>query len=481
MAAANPESPVARSNATLADPNFPLIRLPREFRARRATTRVDIKPGESHRILEADGPGCVRHFWITTDAGAGLELEITCDDADEPHVRMSVDRFFGVLLGQKPYRIESAPVKLLPKNGYNSYFPVPFQSSCRIALSNTGEQPCAVWSMVDWHGYEEGTEVTPYRLHALHRSESPAAALGSYLLGDLSGRGFVAGLFMGIRRKDTADLIFHTGGDTWLLDGETSPHVLRGIGVEDVFGQSFGFHRDNSQWSGCPYVIGEGPKTAEGVAYRFWGVDTVPFRSSLILQFGSRANDTESVLYYYRARGSRRAEVDSPKKWTLFGPFDCKSFADFERSEFPEKPVEEWPGTWEWGGRTFAPVVAASEHSWIDFARHFRRDRGGNTGTQPESAAAYARTTVTSQSERRVSLRLGFDDWLKVWLNGEAVAALRHDKGFETADVPVTLRKGENELLVKLSNFDNIEWRCWALSCVITDAEPGAAADAARR
>ena len=67
-------------------------------------------------------------------------------------------------------------------------------------------------------------------------------------------------------------------------------------------------------------------------------------------------------------------------------------------------------------------------------------------------------------------LRLGFDDWMKIWLNGIPVATLRHDNGFEASEVPVTLDKGDNTLVVRLSNANNIEWRCWALSCVVREA-----------
>ena len=61
-------------------------------------------------------------------------------------------------------------------------------------------------------------------------------------------------------------------------------------------------------------------------------------------------------------------------------------------------------------------------------------------------------------------LVIGFDDWLKLWVNGEQVASLQHDSGFGVAAIPVTLRAGENDVLLKLSNFDNEEWRLWAVS-----------------
>lgn len=457
----------------LSDPNFPLVQLPADFQSNRTTKRFNPSKGEEIEILNAMGPGCVRHFWITTTANAtgrnsNIRIKIYCDNNETAAVDMKLNQFFSVLLKDEPYRIESAPIKVLPKSGLNSYFPIPFQKFCRIILINPDDTKPGIWSMVDWHSYDKETEITPYRFHASYREESPAEELGTYLIGDIPGRGFVAGLSMGIRRTDFKDIIYHTGGDTWLLDGEMNPHVLRGIGVEDFFGQSFGFNLDNSQWSGCPFVDVNGDKCAEGVAYRFFGPDCVSFKSSLVLRMGSRANHTESVIYYYLDESIDKIQkIKTPEKWILSGPFECKTKEDFDKTEFPEKPVSEWPASWEWGNRTLKSVELASEHSWIDFTRRFRQNKNGNTGTHPVDAAAYAQTIINMDAERHCSLRIGFDDWIKIWVNGALVSYLQHDNGFAVENIPVNLKKGENTILIKLSNKDNIEWRCWAFSCVI--------------
>ncbi|MCZ0937420.1 MAG: DUF2961 domain-containing protein [Caldilineaceae bacterium] len=370
-------------------------------------------------------------------------------------------------MGKAPYRIESTPIKLMPLNGYNAYFPLPFQHQCRISLHNAGGESTSVWSMVNWHKYDSRVTVTPYRLHAQFSQEKPAEPLGSTLLGAVRGKGFVAGLFHAVRRRDFRDMIWHTGGDTWLIDGETDPHVLRGIGSEDVFGHSFGMYPEMSDWTGAPHVVGLNADCSEVVAYRFFGADSVSFNSSLSLRFGTRANDMESVLYYYREAGSDAPAVETPGRWTLSGPFECQTFDDFERAEFPEKPEDQWPSEWEWGGRTLTAVKTETELTWTDFTRWFRRDATGNTGTLPAGISAYAETVLLEDSDRQVTLRLGFDDWMKIWVNDEQVATLRHDRGFAISEVPLKLRRGENWLRLKLSNFDNVEWRCWAFSCTI--------------
>jgi len=438
----------------ISDRNFPLVQLPAEFDSHRATKRFDLKPGETMSIFDGKGPGAVRHFWLTSTSGERLGIEITCDGATQPQVKMSLHQFFGVLLGQKPYRIESAPIKLLPRNGYNSYFPIPFQKSCKIVIRNISKNNVAVWSMVNWQKYDAAVKVTPLRLHVLFSEEKPAGALGSSLLGAIEGKGFVAGMFHAIRRKDRRDMIWHTGGDTWLIDGETNPHLIRGIGSEDVFGYSFGVYKDLSEWVGGVHAVGENADCSEIVAYRFFGVDPIAFKSSLVLRFGTRANDIENLLYFYKEAGSTTPKVATPQTWELTGPVKlpkADAFASLEEPTWDAKKI----------------VKATSEHTWVDFVRYFRASGKGNTGTQPTECAAYARTTINSPEARQAELQLGFDDQMKVWLNGELVTTLNHDAGAEVVKVPVKLKKGANSLVIALSNFNNIEWRAWAFSCVV--------------
>lgn len=60
---------------------------------------------------------------------------------------------------------------------------------------------------------------------------------------------------------------------------------------------------------------------------------------------------------------------------------------------------------------------------------------------------------------------------MKIWLNGKPVKTLRHDNGFDVSEVPVTLEKCDNRLVVRLSNSNNIEWRCWAFNCIVENAD----------
>lgn len=77
------------------------------------------------------------------------------------------------------------------------------------------------------------------------------------------------------------------------------------------------------------------------------------------------------------------------------------------------------------------------------------------------------RATVASRSSRRVRPRLGFDNRAIVYLNGQEVAVLDHGEEFDTARIPVSLRKGDNQLVIKTNNRMNRERHLWALHCAV--------------
>ena len=286
----------------VSDPNFSLIQLPTEFKARKHTGRASFKKPGSYELFNADGPGCIRHMTVIYKPfGDHARIEIFSDDDDKPQVDMNLNAFFGVLLDVDPrttnYRADGAGIMVLPEGGYNCYLPIPFQTSCRIVLTTRSPVSVQVYSQIDWQQYKAGTELTPYRLHALHRKETPAAASfgGTFQIAEIGGRGFVAGLFKAIRQRDMSDLLYHTGGSVWLIDGEIDPHAIRGYNEEDDFGFGWSYHQLPGRWTGCAHVVHPGIHATEFSAYRFYGPDPIPFRSSLIAYGGSRVDDTVSV------------------------------------------------------------------------------------------------------------------------------------------------------------------------------------------
>ena len=68
------------------------------------------------------------------------------------------------------------------------------------------------------------------------------------------------------------------------------------------------------------------------------------------------------------------------------------------------------------------------------------------------------------QDEKNATAYLGFDDEIMVRLNDKIVYKGLHQNGFKEASFPVRLDKGKNRILIKLSNYDNTNWKLWAFS-----------------
>ena len=483
----------AAATVTISDHTVPLVRTPATFKPHRQTAfRKVLEEGKEITLFDAEGPGCVRHFWISTDcAGDGLTIRIYVDGAEQPQVDMELNHFFGILLDKKPYNVESPGIKVLPLGSRNCYLPIPFARSCRITVQagdikgrvdafgtriiDADPKHAMVFFQANWQEYTNEANLTPYRLHANFHEERPAQSKGTYYMADIMGKGFVAGMFKAIAKREGGDLLYHTGGGTWLIDGETDPNAFRGFNEEDDFNFSWGYFPYTSQWSGVPYVTTPGPEATEFVAWRFFGPDPVPFNSSLAIHFGSRADDTQSVLYYYKVLDSAPKPIITPESWQVLGPYNATSFENFDQAEEAES-MTEWP---EKVGE-LPRLTLKTRHGWVDPRPDYRRlfplwrdfaetirkqDPTMHVGDRwPVGLAVYLRSSVEVPEAGDYRLRIGHDDWLKIWVNGRYIKTLRHEKGFDVATVPVKLQAGTNRIMLKLNNMNNLEYRLWALN-----------------
>ncbi len=286
------------------------------------------------------------------------------------------------------------------------------------------------------------------------------------IMADVSGEGFIAGIFQGVVQHDHRDCMYHNGGITWLIDGETDPYAIRGHNMEDDYGFTWGFHPLQTHWFGVPYHVYENFFKQEAVVYRFMGPDPVSFSSSISMHVGTREDDTETVVYYYKKEGTTAPKINSPKKWQVTGPFPCKTKEQFEKSEFPENIVGDWGDSIKNNDKYFKVHNLSSEHTWINFHKLYYTS--WYTPIALTEHSVYAKTTIESEQNKSAKIRVAFDDWITVWLNGGKITTLYHEKDFGSAEIPVKLQKGSNGLLVKYSNFHKIpNNRFWAFSLVI--------------
>lgn len=456
---------------TFQDPAVPMIALPTDFSTHRENRDGKIPSSGKIVLADLEGPGCVRHLWLLY--GKGYRLEVTVDGAKTPQIDMPVDRLFGVMHDLKPYPIDCSAFTVLPNPdehikgnpGYNLWMPIPFQKSCRITLHSQGGNPTA--AMVNWHKYDERVTISPFRLHTEYRTFKPAPPRGGFAeMANIAGRGFIAGVVTGYIQQNHSCMVYHTMGMTILIDGETEPHVIRGHNVEDDYGFTWGFHEKQTRWIGCPYRVYRGVQDQDGVFYRFFGPDPIAFDSSLVFRNGARGDDMETVVYYYKIDGTEAARISAPAQWQVTGPFPGGDNWDaFKKSEFVES-LE--PGDWPDKLENMDVSTVSTDRGWIDLHNMFFARQHPHTPHTLLDHSAYARTTVESDVAGTAVLKLTVDDWCIVWLNGEKLATLRHEAGLKTVRIPVKLKKGSNELLIKTNNSDQPpNKRLWVINCII--------------
>jgi hypothetical protein len=309
--------------------------------------------------------------------------------------------------------------------------------------------------MVNWHKYSKDVKITPYRFYAYRNIEKPAQPRGGmFKMLEAEGNGFVAGIFMGVKQLAHDDYMYHNGGMHWLIDGETNPSVVRGQNMEDDYNFTWGFHPICTPWFGCPYQSQTNRLDQQAVAYRFFGPDPIPFKSSIYLNTGSRPDDTETVVYYYLKEGTSAIKVNTPREWQVAGTFECKNENDFNKQEFPELMDNIWPDTQVNDGGKYTVHKLNPERTWINLNRKYITPAW--TPIALTDVSIYARAFIVSDKNKKANLKLSFDDWISVWLNGNKIGTFKHEKGFDTESIPVNLKTGENNIVLKYANFNKL-------------------------
>jgi len=466
----------------------------------RATAYTALPKGQWKTLFEADGPGMVTHMWVTFPEGAQLRgrqtlLRMYWDNEKEPSVEAPLTDFFGVPHGMtgKDVQFSSHYISVLPKNGLNCYFAMPFAAHAKIEVLSEAESGAEFYFQVDYARFHKGlpSEYAKLRFHAQFRFENPCEAYGrNYLVLDAVGKGSLVGVTLGVQiHQPEIDWWVHGGGDMVLLDAETNPSVLHGIGLEDYFGQAWGVSKHQTPYVGSQ-VLGGGKI---GV-YRFYVRDPVVFHSSIRMTIGSLAHAYSSVAYWYQEEphrpffrtpeadkrmpdskalyGTYDIEPEDVVEWKLLAPFaiDVAHPFDKERSfELKESGKEQF--TYVANGQPSLPdgntinVVWKAQKAYNGFLDFNVIARPAVLGVRPQtSVVGYALRTVECEQAKDVCVRIGFDDEVVVRINDAVAFEGNHPNGFRGQVFTAHLKKGSNRIVVKLSNDDNDNWKSWAFS-----------------
>ncbi|MFQ5749239.1 MAG: DUF3857 domain-containing protein, partial [Planctomycetota bacterium] len=158
-----------------------------------------------------------------------------------------------------------------------------------------------------------------------------------------------------------------------------------------------------------------------------------------------------------------REELGLLSSWQWIGPFDNDRGAAFDHPLPPEgdpDPAAEHPGkVLKVAWRTLPAPPPSGVLSFSDLMR------------PREQVALVARCWIRSGKKQETWLLFGVDDEARVWLDGKPVYEVRGRHGFhaDAQALPLTLKKGWNELAFKIGNRD----RACRLIVRLEDAQGG--------
>ena len=305
-----------------------------------------MEPGAKRVIAEIEGPGCIKHIWMTlgipdNDYCRRIIIRMYWDDCPEPSVECPIGDFFGLGHGMRKNFI-TAPMQMSPQNGagFNCWWPMPFRKKAVVEIENQGEKRYAHYFYIDYEKYaskeavadsayfhvqwnredstrgwafeegkshEDGSIGKDPRIHNVDGKEN-------YVICDAEGDGVYCGAHLDIDcvQRNPNDW-YGEGDDMIFIDGEKWPPSLHGTGTEDWYHCAYCPTQEyNAPYHGIILYSGtpDWPWKGKNTVYRYHIEDPLRFKKSIrvTIEHGHAnklSNDYSSTAYYYLAKPKR--------------------------------------------------------------------------------------------------------------------------------------------------------------------------------
>ena len=203
------------------------------------------EPGETVDLVDIQGPGTIRHIWLTLgdrrpQTLRSFVIRAYWDDQAHPSVECPLGDFFGFAHG-KVMAYQSAAHSVGERAGLNIWLPMPFRRRARLTLTNETEAPVTIYYQIDYTlGDRHPRRVA--RLHVRFDRQNPTTPKEDFvLLPQRRGPGRFLGAVVGVRALD--DDWWGEGEIKVYMDGDTDFPTLCGTGTEDWVGLSYGLQQ----------------------------------------------------------------------------------------------------------------------------------------------------------------------------------------------------------------------------------------------
>ena len=271
---------------------------------------IIIPAGATARLADIKGPGVITMFWATIASSdkyflRRIVLRMYWDGEKNPSVEVPIGDFFGTGFQYKQW---VSPFIGMSSGGYYSYFPMPFNTSARVEVTNETGQPIpSFYYHIDYHKLSTPLDSTVAYFHATWHREARTDRSQHYTLLEAEGEGHLIGITMSMQSYD-GGLTFLEGDEMFYVDGEKQASVI-GTGTEDYFNS--GWYFNQGEYS-APYhgLILKDETFGRIAAYRFHILDCVPFTKSIraVIEHGDRnieIADYSNTAYWYQKEPHR--------------------------------------------------------------------------------------------------------------------------------------------------------------------------------
>ena len=280
---------------------------------------ITLDAGETATLADVAGPGIIQHIWITCRPTAYRTciLRMYWDDEETPSVEVPLGDFFCCGHARRTL-VNSLPLCVNPVGGFNSYWPMPFGSRCRITVENQHSESIRAFFFQITYAEMNELPADAGRFHAQWRRSMTTREYPEHVILDgVTGRGHYAGTYLAWAQLSNG--WWGEGEVKFFLDGDSEYPTICGTGTEDYFGGAWCFaeagereHAYSTPFLGLPLVRQEPNEVPEYGMYRWHIPDPVYFdeRVKVTVQalgwwpdhrFQPLTDDIASVAYWYQS------------------------------------------------------------------------------------------------------------------------------------------------------------------------------------
>lgn len=293
-----------------------------------------LHPGETIELASIDGPGIIRHIWMTTHHKLGLLrgviIRIYWNEQKHPSIECPVGDFFGFAHGTTP-PFQSAVHSVSEKLGMNFWLPMPFSRHARIEIHNESDTRMPLFYQIDYTVGDELDQSAGYLHVAFQRQNNTVSGQDMELLNRSGSQGRYVGAVLGVIPKDPR--WWGEGEVKVFLDGDKEFATIVGTGAEDYVGLSWGIQQNTFQYHGANWRESNDISDTGAVSmYRWHLPDPIYWQTDIrvtVQQIGHTPNNATSIDEY---------------KQELFEREDDWCATTFWYETTPSRPLPTIPG-----------------------------------------------------------------------------------------------------------------------------------------